>query len=145
METKKIPDNFYKKIIDNLPIFCVDAVVVHQKGFLLVRRKNNPLKGRWFLPGGRVLRGEKTEAAVKRKIKEELGIQVRVLMPLGYHEDFYKENEFNSKKGIHTIGIIFLVVPLSLDVKLDNQSSDWKFSQKLPKELKIKPFGGFQP
>lgn len=136
----KIPFKLYKKIIDLLPILCVDVIISYKGKFLLVKRKNEPAKGRWWLPGGRVSKGETIEKAVKRKIKEELGINVKILKTLGYYEKHFKENEFGLKSGIHVLSIVFLASPLSLKIKLDNQSAGWRFSKKLPKALKIKPF-----
>jgi colanic acid biosynthesis protein WcaH len=136
----KLPIEFYKKIVDVLPILCVDAVIVDKSKFLLIKRKQKPRKGKWWVPGGRVLKGETAEVALKRKVREEIGINVKVLMPLGYYEEHFKENEFGLKSGIHTLSIVFLATPLSLDIKLNNESSAWRFSKNLPKSFKIKPF-----
>ncbi len=43
---------------------------------MLIRRKNNPFKGSWALPGGFVEYGETVESAVKREIKEETGLEI---------------------------------------------------------------------
>ena len=142
---KRIPFESYKKIVDVMPILCVDAVIVYKGNFLLVKRKNQPLKGRWWVPGGRVLKGETMEKAVKRKIREEVGIDIKVLTPLGYYEVFHKENDFGLKSGIHELSIVFLATPLSLDIKLDHQSSAWRFSKSLPKDFKIKSFSLKEP
>ena len=134
----KIPLKLYKKIIDVLPIFCVDVVIKYKGKVLLVKRKNAPAKGKWWLPGGRIFKGETIEKAAKRKMKEELGINIKIIKSLGYFEKHFKENEFNLKSGIHTISIVILAEPLSLNIKLDRQSDDWCFSKSLPKELIIK-------
>jgi len=44
---------------------------------LLVRRGNEPSRGRWGLPGGVVELGERVEEAVIREIREETGVTVR--------------------------------------------------------------------
>lgn len=136
----KIPKELYKKILDILPILCIDVVIVEKNKFLLVKRKLKPRKGEWWVPGGRLLKGETTEEAVKRKTKEELGIDIKILKPLGYYEDQFKENEFGLKNGIHSLSIVFLAKFLPSDIKLDHQSSQWKFAEELPKDFKIKPF-----
>ena len=137
---KKIPFKLYKRIIDLLPILCVDAAVLHKGKYILVKRKNEPVKGGWWVPGGRVLKGETMEEAVIRKTKEELGIKVKIIKPLGYFEHYFRENEFGVKSGIHQVSIVFLVKPLSLNIKLDEQSGTWEFSKNLPKTFKITPF-----
>ncbi|HET7221268.1 MAG TPA: NUDIX hydrolase [Vicinamibacterales bacterium] len=47
-------------------------------GVILVRRATEPLKGRWSLPGGAVEAGETLEAAIRREVLEETGLDVRV-------------------------------------------------------------------
>lgn len=39
--------------------------------------------GLWELPGGKVEPGESDDAAVTRELREELGVEVRALRPLG--------------------------------------------------------------
>lgn len=55
----------------------VGAVVLRDGRLLLVRRGNEPLRGRWVVPGGRVEWGERLEEAVVREVREETGILVR--------------------------------------------------------------------
>lgn len=58
---------------------CVGAVVHDDDGrLLLVRRANEPARGRWSLPGGRVEAGEDDAAAVRREVLEETGLDVVV-------------------------------------------------------------------
>lgn len=56
---------------------CVGAVVHDEIGsLLLIRRRNDPGRGRWSLPGGRVEPGETDTAAVVREVAEETGLSV---------------------------------------------------------------------
>lgn len=135
-----IPSDLYKTIVDLMPILCVDIVLKYNGKYLLVKRTKEPLKDQWWVPGGRVLKGETITDAARRKIKEELGVEAEILKVLGYFEDKFRENEFGLESGIHTVSIVFLVKPLSLDFKLDNQSSSWKFVNALPEHFIIKSF-----
>lgn len=59
-------------------IRCVGAIVHDAAGrLLLVRRVNEPGRGRWSLPGGRVEPGETDGSAVARELLEETGLEVR--------------------------------------------------------------------
>jgi mutator protein MutT len=60
------------------PIVGVGAVIVDEGKVLLIRRKYEPLKGHWSLPGGMVEIGETLEAALTREMQEETGLVVDV-------------------------------------------------------------------
>jgi 8-oxo-dGTP diphosphatase len=60
------------------PEVAVGAVVVRDGRLLLVRRGRGVGVGLWSLPGGRVEPGETLDAAVRRELAEETGLQVRV-------------------------------------------------------------------
>ena len=58
------------------PLVGVGAVIVAEGKVLLVRRGNEPLKGRWTLPGGLVELGEALTEGVVREVREETGLAV---------------------------------------------------------------------
>jgi ADP-ribose pyrophosphatase YjhB (NUDIX family) len=61
------------------PIPCVGAVIANADGqLLLIKRGNEPGRGLWSLPGGRVEPGESRIAAVAREVREETGLTVIV-------------------------------------------------------------------
>lgn len=60
------------------PIPAVAAVIREHGRLLLVKRKVEPSKGQWSLPGGRIELGEDLKAALRREIHEELQIDVSV-------------------------------------------------------------------
>ncbi len=64
----------------------VDAVVFgYESGtisVLLIKRKYEPFKGQWAIPGGFVLEEESLEEAVARELKEETGIAINYLEQL---------------------------------------------------------------
>jgi len=60
------------------PEVAVGAVVVRDGRLLLVRRGRGVGAGRWSLPGGRVEPGETLADAVRRELREETGLDVRV-------------------------------------------------------------------
>ncbi len=68
-----------------LPVVaCVGAVVLDSRGrLLMVRRGNEPGRGLWSVPGGRVEAGESVAAAVEREVQEETGLAVRAGAEVG--------------------------------------------------------------
>jgi 8-oxo-dGTP diphosphatase len=60
------------------PIVGVGAVIVDDGKVVLIKRRYEPLKGQWSLPGGGVEIGETLEAAVAREMLEETGLEVMV-------------------------------------------------------------------
>ena len=62
----------------------VALAVAARSGRLLVRRRAAGLHmaGRWEFPGGKVAAGEDPQAAARRELLEEAGLEARVLEPL---------------------------------------------------------------
>jgi len=58
------------------PIVGVGAVIICNGKILLEKRKNEPGKGKWSVPGGLVELGESVEQTVTREVKEETGLEV---------------------------------------------------------------------
>jgi len=62
----------------NDKIACVGAVIHDRRGrLLLIQRGQEPGRGLWSLPGGRVEPGETDHEAVVREVAEETGLRVR--------------------------------------------------------------------
>lgn len=60
------------------PQLGVGAFVVRDDEILLVQRDQEPGKGEWAIPGGRVHPGESLRAAAEREIFEETGVTIEV-------------------------------------------------------------------
>ena len=62
------------------PLVGVGALIYDRDRVLMAERGGEPLKGWWSIPGGLVEAGESLDAAVRREIREETGLEVK---PLG--------------------------------------------------------------
>lgn len=138
-----IPADLYKKIVEVLPILCVDIVIKDSLGkYLLVRRANEPLKDQWWVVGGRVHKGESLRQAAVRKVESETSLKVKDLRVIGYYEKTFSEHRLDVEGAIHTVSIVFSTdIEGSHSIELDAQSSDWKFSDRLPAEFDVNPIG----
>ncbi|MBI5421087.1 MAG: NUDIX domain-containing protein [Parcubacteria group bacterium] len=123
----------YKRVYDVAPIFCVDILAVCGGEFLLGMRTNEPEKGKWFLPGGRILKMETLDQAVMRKAKEELGIRVTKkdfeFLKLGTvvsRKTPFGEGQFHA-----VIGVYKLTIKKKDAVKADTQHSDLQWFSKI--------------
>lgn len=120
-----------------MPIVCVDCLVVNERGeFLLVKRGNEPLIGEYWVPGGRVRKGERLVDAVHRKMREEIGVDVDILENVGFFEEFYEKTSENAEGGVHSISFVYLVKPKNHNIKLDTQSSAWGWFKEMPEKLR---------
>jgi len=65
-----------KRLYPKQPIVGVGVVIIKDGKILLEKRKYEPGKGKWSIPGGLVELGENVEQTVIREVKEETGLDV---------------------------------------------------------------------
>ena len=78
-ESDYIPLVLYDQIAKCMPIVSVEALVVMDEALLFLKRNNQPAKGEWWFPGGRIRKGESLEEALRREVKEETGLEVTAI------------------------------------------------------------------
>lgn len=123
----EIPENLYRKIQILMPIPCVDLMVSNMQGrVLMLKRKNPPVQGQWWFPGGRIIHGELREKAAIRKLKEECGLTPLKIQELGIYGLILNIPETSCI--YHAITTVFYINVNEDNVLLDNQSYDymWK-------------------
>ncbi len=107
LQAEKLPEKDYKKAHQHLPIPCHDILVEYNNGFLLVIRDNYPCKGSLFPIGGRIERGLTIEDSIKKKVKEECGLEAIEIQFLTCARTFFKTDPFNHGKGTDTVNLIY--------------------------------------
>lgn len=119
-----IDKGLYHQIKALMPIPCVDLVVINDKNeILMLKRSNDPAKGEWWFPGGRVHFGEKREDAVFRKLQQECGLSTIKIHEIGTDDLVLKNSDGTIS---HAITTVFLVKACG-EVILDSQSFESKW------------------
>lgn len=113
----------------------VDALIfsasANEKYVLLVKRKNDPYKGQWVLPGGFVDDGEGLETAASRELQEETSLEIDSLKQLKAYGDPGRD-----PRG-HTVSVAFWGRTNKDEVKVkaasDADEVNWFNVNDLPK------------
>ena len=116
----KLSEETFLEIVKHTPLVAIDLIVENEnKEILIGLRKNEPAKNSWFVPGGRILKNETLEEALKRLLQEELGIQTfsggyKIMGVYTHHYDtcFYQKNPY--KTSTH-----YIVIPVHFTIHKD--------------------------
>ena len=135
---KFLPSETYGSLVRDAVVCCVDLLLVrynselNRKECLLVERSSEPAKGHWWLPGGRLLKGETFFAAAERKAQQETGVSaVKPIQVLGVWNTFFPRSSWDTKEsqGTQTVNPIVLVEMLqeNAGITLDDQSESYRW------------------
>ena len=102
-----------------IPSLTTDIFIFDDEfNFILIKRKNDPYKDCWALPGGFVEYGERVETAAIREAKEETSIDVELKDLVNVYS-----NPDRDPRG-HTITIAFTAKGDFTSRKADSDASD---------------------
>ncbi|MDD1774979.1 MAG: NUDIX hydrolase [Methanobacterium sp.] len=105
----------------NKPVLTVDALILYDEdSIVLIKRKNEPYKGLWALPGGFVEYGETVEEAVIREAKEETGLDIKLKSISGVYSTPDRD-----PRG-HIITICYLAHRTGGELKADTDATQVK-------------------
>jgi mutator protein MutT len=122
-----IPQTLYDQIVKCLPIVSVEAVIVKDNALLFLKRNNEPVKGEWWFPGGRIQKGESLEQTLCREIKEETGLEIIDHQLVNVYSRVFPKR--------HDITIVYLCKCKENKIKLNNEHSKYEFFKTLPEDL----------
>lgn len=119
-----IPEEKFREIERLIPIASFNAIIVDSEGRVLVMKRNNePAKGRYWFPGGRIKLGQSLEEALKEQTEEETGLEwsdLKVLKVASVDSSIFKNR--------HTVNINFLLKKVSnSEAQLNQEHSDYKW------------------
>ncbi len=110
----------------------VDAVVLNNQNnkpkVLLIKRKNDPFKNKWAIPGGFLEKDENLEYGAKRELEEETGLKIDTLIQLKTYGGVDRD-----PRG-RTISIAFIAITQHQEVKAadDAVEAKWFNLHELP-------------
>ncbi|WP_342765988.1 NUDIX hydrolase [Methanobacterium alcaliphilum] len=103
----------------NNPLLTVDVVILcRDEKIIMVKRKNNPYKDFWALPGGFVEYGETVEHAACREALEETGLEVELDSLVGVYSEPSRD-----PRG-HVITVCYLAKYKSGKLRADTDAKD---------------------
>ena len=93
--------------------------------FLIVKRKDSSKihPGLWVFPGGKVNYSEDIFSALKREIKEETNLNIKVLKKISEYE-YYRDD------GKLTFGLCYEAISSSENVIISSELDDFKWVTK---------------
>jgi len=125
-----IPEETFGACLDALPQVCVEVLLERAgHGVLVARRTNDPARGEWFWPGGRLYKGERLPAAARRVAREELGVAVELRGRVGVYSHFWDTASVTGADSRHTVNIVYRARQRDRDatIELDDQHDDYRF------------------
>jgi GDP-mannose mannosyl hydrolase len=143
----KLPEQEFSRVIRHTPLVCIDLVIRDSTHNVLVGlRRNEPAKGYYFVPGGRIRKNETLEAAFSRIVIAETGLDISFgeARLLGVFEHIYSTNRFgDAGYGTHCVALAYQIALTERPViKLDDQhdSSKWLDEEELKAAADVHPY-----
>lgn len=110
------------------PTPAVSILPVKDGKVLLAKRAIEPYKGDYDVLGGFLDFGETAEEAVRRELKEEVGLEVKSMKFFRTYVDRY------GKDGEHTLGLFFIVEAEGTPIATDDVAAcEWIPIEELDK------------
>ncbi|MBN2520941.1 MAG: NUDIX hydrolase [Bacteroidales bacterium] len=113
---------------------CVGALIIEKDKILLTKRKIGPYKNYWDIPGGFLEESEHPEDGLHRELKEELGMQIKIIQLFDIKIDTYGSN------GFPTLNIFYICNKLTDPnfVTDDVIKYKWFYINNLPDNMAFK-------
>jgi colanic acid biosynthesis protein WcaH len=122
-----IEGDVFKTVIENTPLVSVDLIVKDRGRVLLGKRVNKPAQGTWFTLGGRVLKNEMINSAIRRIAKTELGIELTAEPKfIGVFEHLYDDGIFDHV-STHYLNLGYEVELSGIEALPKEQHDDYRW------------------
>ncbi len=105
---------------------CVGIICFRGADVLLIQRGRPPRQGEWSIPGGKIEFGERAEAAALRELKEETGIEARLVGLVDVIDGFF-DPQPNALPGRHYLLCDYAAVWMSGEPVAGDDAADAQF------------------
>lgn len=94
-----LPLEQFRAVLRDTVLVALDLIIIDQGRVLLGKRKHPPAQHFWFVPGGRVRKGEALADALKRISSDEVGVALGtdIAVLQGIYEHVYPDNVFGEE------------------------------------------------
>lgn len=121
----------FKTIVNHTPLVSIDICLLNDDEILMCKRNNNPLKGEWFTPGGRIYKNEKINFALSRICNVELGLEqvnTKDFIPFGAWDHIFDNSIFGENISTHYINLPhYCSLSFKPKIKLDSQHNNFQW------------------
>ena len=115
------------------PIAGVGAVVFKEGKILTIKRAQEPSKGKWSIPGGRIELGETAFEAARREVKEECSIEVEIERVLDSVDNIIRDEDGRVRYHFIIIDLLAKYVSGEIKAQSDAEECCWVTPQELVK------------
>ena len=135
MRDRPIPKPLMQKWLEVAPMPTTNIVVMKGAYVLLVKRKIQPEKDRWFTPGGILTKGKNAVFQALEILHDETGIEGHNLSLLLVDDEFYTDGY--GTRDVHLITVVYKHEAESTHVSTndDHSAIKWFPVTSLPQEL----------
>lgn len=96
------------------------ALIKKDNKFLILKRKSGIHAKKWCFPGGKSKKGEDIIQTLKREIKEETNLDIKIIKKIS-------EYEYKRPDGKITLGTCFLTISLGNNLILNKEFENFKW------------------
>ena len=128
---RMLEPDIFKSIVENAPLVSIDLCLVYDGKILLGKRTSEPLKGKWFTPGGRVLKNEPWQKCMRRVAYSELGLVIDdlpCLKLMGVWDHLYENSVMDENISTHYVNLPhYCILEERPSLSIDQQHNELKW------------------
>lgn len=116
------------------PLVGVGSLIHDRDGrVLLIKRRFEPNKGKWSLPGGLLETGEALVEGAKREVREELGVEIDAEELFHISEEIIKDDAGKARFHFILVDYLASLKPEGATITFNEESESFKWFA--PEEL----------